>query len=618
MISTSKIFRACLLVLGLICGLVISAFAQTYTATVTGTITDPSGAAVQNAKVVAANQGTKLEYTALSNQSGVYTIPFLPVGNYVLNVEAQGFKKLVSNPVTLEVNQTARIDLQLQIGDYTEVVNVEGVAAVLQTESVTVGQVITGNTITSLPLNGRSFQQLTLLVPGAITPNVPGFTSPSPFEGAARPFINGNREQGNQFLLDGVSIDETIDNRIGYKPNIDAIAEFKVETSNSSAEFGNVTGATVIATIKSGTNEFHGSAFEFLRNDALDAQSWANNRNSVPDKPKLRQNIFGGTLGGPILKNQLFFFMDYQGVIQRTGGGGSVRVAPLSWRQGDLSTLSPFIRDPQISGLCEATPAIPTPGVNYQAACFPGSIIPAARIVNPVALSLLPNTTLYPLPNRIDETTGAGILDVVTANSFDGNQFDVKLDSRLSDNDTLSGRYSFGNFDFSGNQGSIPVIMTSKNFSRPQNLALNWTHTFNPSLINEARFGYNRAVFISNTFDWAGIGDANATLGIPGGQAIPGLSSITLGSGGVPLNDIGARATDENNVTNTFQYGDILSMSRGRHFFKMGGQWLRYQQNRFYAGNNGLLGFFSYGTTFTGFNFSDFLLDDLNQKGLGA
>src|SRR5262245_27575990 len=346
MMSTSKIFRACLMVLVLICGLVSTRPAQTYTATVTGTINDPSGAAVQNARVTAANQGTKLEYTALSNQSGVYTIPFLPVGNYILNVEAQGFKKLVSNPVELEVNQTARIDLQLQIGDYTEVVNVEGVAPVLQTESATVGKVITGNTITSLPLNGRSFQQLTLNVPGVITPNGPGFTSPSPFEGAARPFVNGNREQGNQFLLDGVTIDETIDNRIGYKPNIDAIAEFRVETSNSSAEFGNVTGATINATIKSGTNEFHGNLFEFIRNDKIDANTWANKRNGVRNKPKLRQNVFGGTLGGPIAKNKLFFFTDYQGIFQRTGGDTIVRVAPLAWRQGNLSTLSAFIRDP--------------------------------------------------------------------------------------------------------------------------------------------------------------------------------------------------------------------------------------------------------------------------------
>ncbi len=278
-----------------------TALGQTFTATLTGTVTDPSGAVVPGAKVSATNQGTKLEYTAQSSEQGIYTIPFLPIGNYVVSLEATGFKKLISNEIKLEVNQTARVDLQLEIGELTQQITVEGVAPILQTEAPTVGQVITGNTTVNLPLNGRNFQQLTLLVPGAVTPNPGGFTGVGP--GAqGRPFVNGNREQGNAFLVNGISVDETIDNRIGYKPNVDAIAEFRIETSNSSAEFGNVTGAIVNATLKSGTNEFHGNLFEFFRNDALDANSWANNRvrnartGEATPKQKLRQNIFGGTI----------------------------------------------------------------------------------------------------------------------------------------------------------------------------------------------------------------------------------------------------------------------------------------------------------------------------------
>ncbi|MFN2513801.1 MAG: carboxypeptidase regulatory-like domain-containing protein, partial [Pyrinomonadaceae bacterium] len=190
------------------------------------------------------------------------------------------------------------MNLQLEIGEITQQVTVQDVAAVLQTESTTVGQVITGETVTSLPLNGRNFQQLTLLVPGAVTPSPSSFTSLSPGAFGGRPYVNGNREQTNAFLLDGISVDETIDNRIGYKPNVDALAEFKVETSNSSAEFGNVAGAIVNATVKSGTNDFHGNLFEFFRNDALDANLWENNRVGAA-KQKLRQNIFGGTIGGP-------------------------------------------------------------------------------------------------------------------------------------------------------------------------------------------------------------------------------------------------------------------------------------------------------------------------------
>src|SRR5215471_16536953 len=515
--SAAKSVCAFLLLLGLILTPMISASAQTYTATVTGTVSDSQGASLAGVKVIATNQGTKLEYTAQTSDSGVYTIPFLPIGVYVLTVESTGFKKLVSNEITLEVNQTARIDLQLQVGGVNEVVNVQGVSPVLQTENVMVGQVITGNTTTALPLNGRNFQQLTLLVPGTINPNPGGFNTVG--QGAqGRPYVNGNREQGNAFLLDGISVDETIDNRIGYKPNVDALAEFRVETSNSSAEFGNVTGATVNATLKSGTNDLHGNVFEFLRNDALDAQPWGNNRTMALNpgtkvaKSKLRQNVFGGTLGGPILKNKLFFFVDYQGIVQRTGGGSSIAVAPAAWRTGDLSSLGVPIRDPQT---CTNPRDLTT------CKTFAGGIIPTNRIVNPVAKALFANTSLYPVSNDINPTNKTAVLPVITAQKVDSHQFDAKLDARLGEKDNISGRYSFTNYDQANNQGSIPLIPTSAQFSRPQNIAINWTRTISPTLINEARVGFNRAVFITNNaFDWAGVGDANQKLGIPGGQIV--------------------------------------------------------------------------------------------------
>lgn len=583
----------------------LTATAQTYTATLTGTVADPQGSAVSNAKVVAINQGTKLEYTAKTSDSGNYTIPFLPVGAYTISVEAPGFKKLTSNEIKLEVNQTARVNLDMQVGGVSETVTISDVAPILQTESVTVGNVITGQTATNLPLNGRNFQQLTLLVPGTINPNPGGFTAAG--QGAqGRPYVNGNREQGNAFLLDGISVDETIDNRIGYKPNVDALAEFKVETSNSSSEFGNVTGATVNATLKSGTNEYRGNIFEFLRNDKLDAQTWANNRAGQRVKQKLRQNIFGGTFGGPIIKNKFFFFGDYQGTYQRTGGGTTVRVASPAWRTGNLSSLNTPIRDPQ-------TCTTPTNPATCQT--FAGGIIPANRIVNPVAKALFADPNIYPLPSRIDPTNGTGILDVVTAAKVDQNQFDIKLDARLSEKDNFSARYSFADYTQAGIQGVLPVTPTGRNVSRPQNIVLNWTRTISPTLVNEARVGLNRATFIGGAFDWAGIGNGNAKLGIPGSQAIPGVSQISLGSG---LSNIGAIASDEDNVTNTFHYGDNLTWLRGRHSFKMGGQWQRYQQNRYYAGNNGQLGYFNYGLQYTGVAFADFLLDQLSGKGLGG
>lgn len=600
--ATIRSFWAGFSVVALFLAMATVGFAQTYTATVTGVVTDQQGAAVANAKVTAANQGTRLNYTATTSETGVYTIPFLPVGVYVITIEANGFKKLVSNEVKLEVNQIARINLTLQVGGVTDTVNVTDVAPVLQTENVTVGGVITGNTVTSLPLNGRNFQQLTLLVPGAVTTNPGAFTSAGQGGSAsARPYVNGNREQGNAFLLDGVSVDETIDNRIGYRPSVDALAEFRVETSNSSAEFGNVTGATVNATLKSGTNEFHGNVFEFLRNDKFDANSWANNRASAPDatgrivgapKQKLRRNVFGGTLGGPIIKERLFFFTDYQGTEERTGGG-TLRTVPLAaWRTGNLSDIATPIRDPRTGQP------------------FPGNIIPADRIVNPAAKALFADTRLYPLPNR------PGIANnYVTdfSNFIGGYQFDVKIDARWSEKDNLSARYYFGDYEQGTTKTALPTDISGTSFSRPQGIVLNWTRNIGSTIVNEARVGMSRSTFISINQDPNGIGNGNSKLGIPGTQRLPGFSNLRItGTGG-----IGSTAITEDNVTNTFHYGDNLTLIKGSHTFKMGGQWQRYQQNRFYPGNNGELGFFSYDGRFTGNGFADFLLDQLAQKGIG-
>ena len=592
--NPARIFMACLLVLGLALNIAPTAIGQTVTATLTGTVSDQSGALVPNVKIVATNQGTKIEYNAQSNDSGVYTIPFLPIGPYVVTVEASGFKKLVTNPIKLEVNQTARVDLKLELGEVTQTIEVEGVAPILQTESTTVGQVISGNTTVSLPLNGRNFQQLTLLVPGAISPNTRGFAGA---EAGARPLVNGNREQGNAFLLDGVSVDETIDNRIGYRPNVDAIAEFKIETNNSSAEFGNVTGAITNISMKSGTNAFHGNVFEFFRNDAMDANRWENNKGGAR-KQKLRLNIFGGTVGGPIVKDRLFFFGAYQETRQRTTGLGSntASVAPAEWRRGDLSSITTVIRDPLTNQP------------------FPNNQIPVERF-GPTARALLSNLDLYPLPTRAG-TNVTNNYATETADAVDNRQFDVKIDAKLSDADSIWGRYSSGFLDGKGVRGLLPTNILSLRTQRPKNFVLTWNRTISPTTVNEARFGFNRAVFISDFNDWAGIGNANSKLGIAGSQAIAGLAEIRIGQG---LTNVGSTGINEDNVTNTFHYGNNLSMARGKHFLKMGGQWQRYQQNRYYPGNNGLLGYFNYTlVSFTGSQFADFLLDQLSQKGLGS
>ena len=355
---------------------------QTVTATLTGTVADPSGAVIPGVTVSAINQGTRLRYTAQTADAGVYKIPFLPPGAYVVEAELSGFKKAVTNPIRLEVDQTARVDLSLEIGQLSDTVSVTGLSPILQSETAEVGQVITGSTTVNLPLNGRNFAQLTLLVPGAVTPIASSSIGGVRYSGTGgRPFINGTREQGNSFLLDGISTDETIDNRIGYSPSVDAIAEFKIETNNASAEFGNFAGAIINTTLKSGTNEFHGNLFEFFRNEALDANSLSNNRSQAP-KNMLRLSLYGGTLGGPLARNKAFFFTDWQGARAHTGGGTTAAVAPPEWRVGNLSSLKQTIRDPQTGK------------------AFTGNIIPESRIVNPAAKKLFSDSRLYPLPNR--------------------------------------------------------------------------------------------------------------------------------------------------------------------------------------------------------------------------
>jgi hypothetical protein len=235
--------------------------------------------------------------------------------------------------------------------------------------------------------------------------------------------------------------------------------------------------------------------------------------------------------------------------------------------------------------------------------------------VNPVAKALFSNPDLYPLPTRPGTANIPNNLTSSTQDELKGDQFDVRIDARLSNTNNVSARYSFANFNTNGIRGALPVQLTGKSFNRPQNIALNWTRIFSPTIINEARVGFNRAVFITDVLDWSGLGNGNATLGIAGTQVHSGLSSIGLGSG---LTGIGSTGVVEDNVTNTFQYGDTLTISKNRHFMKMGGQWLRYQQNRFYPGNNGLLGLFDYAGTFTGAGFADFLLDLLSRKGVGS
>jgi hypothetical protein len=563
--------------------------AQTQFASFTGTITSSDGNPVPNVAVTATNQATQVTYTATSNDEGLYTITALPIGTYKVVAQAQNFQPFETNPIRLESGQTARVDVTLQVGA-TEKVEVSGVTPILQTQDAVVGEILSQTTIERMPLNGRNFSQLTLLLPGAVTTAPDTFTEPKNF-GQGRPYVNGQREQENNYMLDGVDMNEAIDNLLPYQPSPDALAEVRVDTNNYSAEFGNVAGAVIHSTIKSGTNEFHGNVFEFWRDNSLAANSWDNNRAGA-EKIDLSQHIFGATIGGPIAQNKVFFFGDYQGFVRDRPGEQVVSVAPVAWRLGDFSGTGVTIRDPDTGQP------------------FSGNQIPLHRF-SPIARAILADPRLYPTPTLPGASRNlvAGFSDKQHAH-----QGDVRVDLNVSDNDRMFGRFSYQDYTAEPERRALESQLTGLNDSPFLGLAFNWTRTLSATSVNEALVGFTRVKFDNSPNDWAGIGNANERVGIPGGQPIPGLSNFVI-SGDVGFGDAGIR---QFNDIKSYQFTDKFSMFLGRHQLKFGGRWLYQQQGFSYSGNEGILGHFNYTGVFSGHAFADFLLDKVALKGRGG
>ena len=572
----------------------LPSYAQSGGGSITGLIKDESGAAVPGATISAVNLATNVAYAATSNAVGNYTVTNMPVGVYVVKSALSGFKTSTTKALEIEAKQIARLDFKMSVGSREDTVEVTADGAVLQTESTTVGEVISGTSVQSLPLNGRNTGQLALLLPGALTPSPRGFNNIGSVN-MNRPFVNGNREQTNNFTVDGLDANETIDNRVSYQPSPDALAQISVETNNYSADAGNVGGAIVSSIIKSGSNQFRGSAFEFYRNSKFDANTWENNRSLAP-KQERKQHIFGATLGGPIQKDKLFFFADYQGSRQDAPGFTTASVAPEAWRRGDLSSVSTIIRDP-LTGLP-----------------FPGNQIPSNRI-SASARAILNDLKNYPLPNRSVAGGVTGNFVGETLLAIRAHQGDLRLDWNASEKDKVSTRFSFATYVDEREKQPFGLFLGSRNDQPFQNLGVNWTRVLGPSTVNEVLVGYSNTKVVAETFDWAGVGNANASYSITGGQPIPGLSSIGWGSG---LTAPGAIAADSDTVAKTYQLNEKFTWLRGRHALKFGGQFLHYDQQRFYAGNNGLLGFLNFNGAFSGFAFSDFLLDMVSSKGRGG
>jgi len=295
-------------------------YAQSGTSTITGTVTDQAGEALAGVKIVVRDPMTGFERETVTNGTGNYSLPGLQPATYDITAETKGFRKRSQRGFVVEVNQTVRLDMALEVGEVTSVVEVQGAAQLLQSETSSLGGVIDRQKILELPLNGRNFVQLALLVPG-VNSGQPGAGRGGGIS------IGGTRSEQNAFQLDGVSNSDQWDNNISFSPSVDAIQEFKIEVNNYAAEFGKGAGGQISVVTKSGANEYHGSAYEFHRNSAVAARNYFDrNPNFMRDgkfvAPPLIRNEFGGTFGGPVFKNKTFFFGEYQGLRQVSGNVG--------------------------------------------------------------------------------------------------------------------------------------------------------------------------------------------------------------------------------------------------------------------------------------------------------
>ena len=551
--------------------------AQSELATLTGSVADSSGGVIANAEVTVTNQGTNISSTGKSNENGRYVVPSLKPGLYTLAVSAPGFKKYVNNALTLQVNQTARLDIELTIGEVTQEVTVSAEAPLLEVDTSGRGAVIDERKIVELPLNGRDYNQLATLSPGVLTAT-PRLQSIG-FKGAFN--VNGNRAFQNAFLLDGVDNTSYSNSFRGsnmqvIQPSVDALQEFKIQTNAYAAEFGRSSGALINAVIKSGTNGMHGSAYEFHRNDDLDASNFFSNKNRV-SKPFRLRNQFGATIGGPIVKNKTFFFTDYEGLRDRLGTVRTSSVPQPIWRKGmfTIPIFNPYNASDTGQDFRQPATAECNDG---QGNCW---IIPSAQI-DPVGKKVVdvspdPNTGT---PGQIDNNF---VSVPITRNRTD--QFDVRVDHNLSSQFNLFGRYSFSDTNLFQPSFRPGLSEGSRNDTfgsalwRSQAVAAGGTWVLSSTLVSEMRFGFARGNFFQTPPNF-GSGCPEQLIGLKGG---PTDESIC---GGIPVMNLAGvierrigRTTSvpQFQTPRSYNFRDSFAWTHGDHSTKFGGEVLHVQ-----------------------------------------
>jgi len=573
----------------LACTIILPAgHAQEVSAGLTGRVSDATGAAIARAAVTARDLDRGTQWTATTNEDGIYAYPRIPTGSYSLKVEAPGFRSSVHPGIALEVNQRGRVDVVLQLGTVSESVEVIGEVPLLQTEVTQVGAVVSARTIDDTPLISRNLFALTLLIPGVTATDPSTFNTGARSEASGgRPFVNGNREQANNFLLDGVDGNQLSDNLSPYQPSTDAVQEMKVITNNASAEFGNFQGGVINLVIKSGTNRLHGSLFESFRNDKLNADSWSRNYQGLARQP-IRWNQFGGTIGGRVKRDKLFFFADYQGLRQAIPTSVvTASVFPVAWRNGDFSSLlTANSRTVQIYNPF----SVDSSG---RRAPFPRNQIPL-DLFDPVAKKLFADTRVFP------KQTADSLIDnlrYTTHSAVHSDQGDIKVDWKPAERDYFTARYSEG---AQSSQGYNSYLLAFPAFRQaPVNHGvINWTRTVSPKMVNEARFGVNHNNLTNGTSD-NGIGDYAQELGIKNsGQGLLALRGFAYVSAIGNVNDGVAQLF----TSNVYHTADNVTLILGRHMIKTGGQIMRQQVNTFYAGNNGRNGYINFSGRFSAAN----------------